>query len=53
MDPKDIAKMQIKEPADPAAVDKGTVVNSEAAPKNETSRLAVPSCHGMHRRTPN
>lgn len=27
METKDIAKMQVKEPADPAAVDKGTVVN--------------------------
>ncbi len=33
MDPKDIAKDAIKEPADPAAVDKGTVVNYLATPK--------------------
>lgn len=33
MDPKDIAKMQIKEPADPAAVDKGSVVNYLETPK--------------------
>lgn len=33
MEPKDIAKMQVKEPADPAAVDKGTVVNYLDTPK--------------------
>lgn len=33
METKDIAKMQVKEPADPAAVDKGTVVNYLDTPK--------------------